>query len=478
VPRARKPKKPVESPKLPRSFDTRALEFTKAAYPRPDGLGTWTEDGVEAARDAQIRGHFREPVILARSLLTEPAIYAAMINRLAPHRALKRKIDCGERLTGTPAAILEEARLNFEGDTSTGLPRGVLADDFARIAMHEVAIDQIHWEPRADGSRMDPYVQAWPMENVDFFEIPPDGSREHGLFAFTAPTQALDENGNTTYLNGGWVRVVHGDGRWIVHAKHADRPWQRGALVALARLWVDQAFGRRDRSNNAASHGDDKWIGTLPEGMLPEDDNGKVMLAELAKLYQPRRAMVVPHGCDVKRHEALGSNWQIFPSLLNGGVQDAQRVLLGQDGTMTNSGGNYIKAWGLFNVRQDIVEGDCTAIGSGVSTGLLRPWSIINFGRWDRLTYAWQMPDADEDARRTSIAALRVQFWADVTSARAAGAVVDQQYFDDLADDYGIRAPTLSPAGPPVAPPASTSSDGPPAVTAHRQPLRAASCGR
>lgn len=417
----------------------------------------------------QVRGRFREPTMLARSLIRDPAIFAAALNRIAPHRGLKRKIGCPLKLTGTAAAILEEARLNFEGDTSSALTPGLLADDFDRLAIHGIAVDQIYWEVRPDGSRMDPFVKPWPMEALDFFEIPPDGTGEPGLFAFTAATKGLDANGNTTYDGGGWIRVVHGDGRWIVHSKNADRPWAKGALVALGELWVELRFGRQYRSRNAESHGDDKWIGTLPPGMMPGDENGKAMLEELAKLYEPRRAMVIPADSTVKRDEALGSNWQIFGGLLGDGTKDAQRILLGQDGSMTNTGGNYVKAWGLFGVRNDIIESDVSTIGAGHATGLIRPWSIINFNRWDMLTYGWLIPDADEDARLGSIATRRAAFWLDVAAAKMNGGKVDQGYFDKLAATYQIDSPPFAEAVA-VAP----ALDHPPAPTAHRQPLLAA----
>jgi hypothetical protein len=172
------------------------------------------------------------------------------------------------------------------------------------------------------------------------------------------------------------------------------------------------------------------------------------MLDEMEALYQARRVAVFPFGSVVTRSEAVSQNWQIFKELLESGAKAAQRVLLGQDGSMTNSGGNYIKSWGLFGVRNDIVESDLSTGGACLATGLIRPWSLINFGRWDRLSYEWMLPDADEDARRASIAERRAAMWADVSAARAAGAVVDQDYVNNLAAEYGISPPRLADATP------------------------------
>ncbi len=427
MPSAKKPRKPVESPRLPRSFDTAALAKTVDTYRHPSGLSEWTRESIYAARDQQVRGRFKSPVNLARSFLTDGDIYAACVNRNAPHRGLPREVRCRAALEGTAAAILAEAAATFGCDTSSSLPAGVIADGFDRVAMHAYGVDQIHWEARSDGSRLDAFVQPFPLESCEYDE------QARCMMAITTE---------------GRVPVIHGDGRWIVHAKHWDRPWRWGALVALGTLWPALAFARRDQGKNSESHGEDKWIGHMPEGVNTGDEQGQAMLTELAKLYDFRRVMVAPHGSTIERNEAKGQNWQIFKEILDSGRKLAQLIMLGQDGSMTNSGGDYIKSWGLFGVRNDIIESDIATVGGAYSTGLLRPWSLINFGRWDRLELAWQMPDADADARRQSIATRRKAFWEDVGLARANGALVDREYITSLAASLGVDAPRLADSAP------------------------------
>jgi hypothetical protein len=453
VPRARKPKKPVESPRLPKTFDRPGLAKTYSTYARPNGLYGWEYPRLIAARDAQVRGMFREPVALARSLRTDPAVFAALLNRQAPHRGLSREIRSGHELQGTASSILAEARATFIPDTSSSLPPGLLADAFDRLALHEIGIDQIHWEPRPDGSRLDAFVTSFPLECVEWDEC---GER---LLAITTE---------------GRIPIVHGDGRWIVYTKSSDRPWAKASLVALAGVWCDIAYARRDRSKNVESHGESKWIGTLGPGIDTDSAAGDAFYNELIKLYDYRRAMVKPYGSEVERSEAAGTNWQIFGAIIDGDTKDIQRILLGQDGTMTNSGGDYIKSWGAFGVRQDIVESDLAAVGACLSTGLLRPWSLMNFGRWDRLEYKWLIPDSDEDTRRASIAERRKALWEDITLARSNGALVDQDYVDELAAQFGVVAPRLAQAVPSNDAADAAPAPAAPNVSAHRFPLRAA----
>lgn len=430
MPRARKPKKPVESPRLPTTFDAAALARLLKTHSRATGLGSWTRESVVAAREAQARGQFRTAVQLGRAILSSPSIFRPWLNRLAPLMGLPRDVTTHAPLVGSAAAILTEARATFAAD-SVALPPGFLLAVDAELAVHELSIGQIQWETRADGSREDAFVSLFDLDAVEWVE------NERKLYAQTTD---------------GRVEIVHGDGRWIVFQRFDDRPWTKAAIIPLATLWSDDMFGRSDRSQNAASHGDDKWIGMLPEGVPIGSDDGTAMLDQLEKLYESRRVMIAPFGSKVERNEAMGQNWQIFKELLGGNGVDAAGILVGQDATTTNTGGNYIKSLFMFGVRNDIVESDLHTIGGCLQTGLLRPWSLRNFGRWDRLEYVWLMPDADADQRVESIATRRKAFWEDLAAARAGGAVVDQAYANAVASAYGIEAPRLA---PPAAPPAA-----------------------
>lgn len=498
MPRRRKPKAAPESPRLPRSFDTLDLAQRYRTHFRTVGLYAWDHEKVVAARDDQARGQFKRPAALVRSMLTERAIYAATINRLAPHRGLPRTITAPGDLRGNAQSILEEALGLFVSRTSVALADGGHADALAGKAFHGLHVEQIVWEPRADGSRDDPFATTWPMEFVEWSMV------DRALIARTTE---------------GDVPIVHGDGRWIVTREHEHEPWMWGAVLPFASLWPETAYGRRDRSSNAESHGDSKFIGYLPEGIDIASPQGDAMLSQMERLYETRRVMLAPAGAKVERNEAMSANWQIFKEIIDSNTKDAQRILLGQDGTMSDSGGNYIKSRTLFGVRNDIVEGDLVARGSAISTGLLRPWSLVNFGRWDRLSFEWVLPDADEDARIESIAQRTRSFSEALRLYRENGFVVDQAAVDRLAESFRVAAPRLadqSPSGaeffayeldggvftinearerkglPPVewggvtlperqaqlaaaAAAAAAPSDRAPAVSAHRTPLRPAS---
>lgn len=462
MPRAKKPRPAPESPKLPRSFDTQALRDGRRRHNnRIQGAGKFSRDAIDSAVESLLRGQFRPAVQVWRAMRKEPVIFSAALNRLAPHRGLRRDVVPPEGVTlpkGTPANILTEARDNFASEESVALRPGVLSDDFERLFAFGCAVDQVTWEGRADGSREDPIVEPWPMEATEWSE------NDRLLVAQTTC---------------GRVPVVHGDGRWVVTAKHATDPWTWGAVIPLATLWPSLFAGRRDEAMSRQSHGDDKWIGKLPPGVSLEDPEAASFLDELERLYDFQRAIAIPNGAEVKRDAAMSNNWQIFKEGRASDAKDAQWVLIGQDGTMTNTGGNYVKAWGMFGVRNDFIESDFGALGAAHSSGLMRPWSIINFGRWDRLSLVWQMPDADEDARRESLAGRYDRLNKIIAEMRSSGLVVDQEAVSKLAKELGLDPPRLAPTAAASAnqPPAETtapagSSDEPATLSINRRALR------
>lgn len=98
----------------------------------------------------------------------------------------------------------------------------------------------------------------------------------------------------------------------------------------------------------------------------------------------------------------------------------------------------------LFGVRDDIVEGDLSALERGIAEGLIQPWCAVNFG--DSTLAPWRkylLPDADEDARRDSLAKRTAAFFDAIKQTKEQGFQADQTYVNTLADEFGVKAPLL-----------------------------------
>lgn len=368
---------------------------------------------------------------------TEPSWYAALLNRIAPHLGLPREICVcpsvsghAAREGGLQARVVEEAHQAFLSDEGSISPE-LTADVNEHLAMHGLAVLQNVWTTREDGSRRDARPEIWPLDAVEWSEV------DSTLWALTT---------------SGREPIVHGDGRWVVVRLHDLEPWTWGAIMPGANLFADRAFAVRDRARNAESHGDSKWIGTMPERVGTKDAEGVAFRKELVELYKARRVMLKPFGSEVERSEAMSQNWQIFREIITSDNGDIARVLLGQEMRGSDSSQRLTLAQ-LYGVRNDIVEADLRGMARAFNTGTIRPWQAVNFGRVDLISgMRWLIPDADEDARRTSMATRMDAFNRHVKDLRDNGFDVTQAFVDDLSRQYGVTTPLLVVRTPPTAP--------------------------
>jgi hypothetical protein len=413
---------PTLATETPEKIDESYVQHTFSAWPNV-GYSSWTLDTVRAARVAQMEGDFTAAAPLGEAMKTDPAIYAALLNRIAPHRGLPREVIAGDRLRA-------EAAETF-GRDGPALEPAVVADSFEMLAQHGLWIGQNHWTPRPDGTRIDVRLKPWPMRAVKL-------NRWSG---------ALE-----AHTTEGYVPITHGDGKWVAVSLHAEQPWQWGAVKSLAISWVSRTGGKRDRNMHAETHALGKIIGTMPEKMAIGDNDGQKFVTALQKLRNFRAGGAFPYGSKVELLEAMAQSWQIFSELFKGENADIAMVYLGQDGTVTNEGGNYIKAAQLFGVRNDLVEGDLGAVARGLNSGVLLPWALLNVGDPELAPeLAWLFPDPDEAERRAQLAAQHKALIDTLAGYQAGGFEVDQGYVDELAASFGVRAPRLAPAASAVA---------------------------
>jgi hypothetical protein len=421
------PSKRAKKTRVASDFDLVRL----AAETRPPkvstGLYAWDLDSIRSARDDQMRGYFERPARLAEATRTDYAIFSAFLNRLAPQRglpiALKPPND-----SARATRVLSEAEALF-GEKGVGIHPDTLTDIDGTLANHGVAFGVNVVTPREDGSRVDFEVKTWPIEFVRW-----DVTRR----AFRTRVEAGVEE-----------TICHGDGRWIVFKMHEHEPWKHGAILSAGMLWADHAFGLRDRSHAGTIRGNGKYIGTLPEGIALEDADGKLtpeaaafvqLMRDLASVESP--VGLKPFGAVLDLIVDNSQGWQIFKEIIDGGDKAADKIYLGRDVTVASAGGDGVKY--LFGVRDDLVEGTCSAISRGLLTGTIEPWAAVNYGDSTLAPYReYLLPDADQDARRKSLAERTKAFYEAIDNAKKNGFDVAQEYVDALAEEFGIKAPKL-----------------------------------
>jgi hypothetical protein len=404
-----------------------------AAETRPpkvsSGCYAWDLDAIRAARDEQMLGRFERPARLVESTRTDYAIFASFLNRLAPQRGLPVTLKAPIE-SARSARIVLEAEALF-GKRGIGITSDTLADIDGTLANHGVAFAVNVVTPREDGSRVDFEVKTWPIEFV----------------RWDAQCRAYKTRVDGC---GAEETICHGDGRWIVFQEHEYEPFKYGAIIALAMLWADHAYGVRDRAKSSTAHGNAKWVGALPEGVpLRDDESGKLtpeaeafiqLLRDVASAEMP--VGVKPFGSTIDFIVNNSTQWQIFKEIIDSGERAADRIYLGHDIAMTSAGGDTVGY--LFGVRNDIVEGALRAIERGLREGTLEPWAAINFGDSTLAPErVYLMPDEDEDARRKSIGERTNAFYEAIERAKANGFDINQLYVERVAAEFGIIAPTL-----------------------------------
>lgn len=391
------------------------------------GNYAWDLTSIRAARDAQMFGRFRMAARLAEATRTDYAIFASFLNRLAPQRGLPIKLEAANE-TARALRVRDEAEALF-GRRGVGIHPDTLADIDGTLANHGVAFAVNVATPRDDGSRVDFEMKSWPIEFVYWDPV----RREY-----------------RTQVDGFAEEMIcHGDGRWVVFQQDEWEPWKHGAILPVAMLWADHAFGVRDRAKASTAHGNAKVVGTLPTGISLQAADGK-LTPEAQAFLELLRAIasadtpvgLKPFGATLDYIVNNSTAWQIFKEIIDSGDKAADRVYLGTPVTAQAAGGDAVSY--LFGVRNDIVEGSLKAIERGIRTGVLEPWTAINFGDSTLCpNRCYLMPDPDEDARRKSLAERTNAFYAAVKAAKDNNFVVDQPYVTALASDFGIAAPAL-----------------------------------
>jgi len=419
------PSKRAKKTRTASEFDLVALAAERRAPKVSTGCYAWDLDAIRLARDEQMLGRFERPARLVEATRTDYAIFASFLNRLAPQRGLPVEIEPAPGARGKKIATEAEALFGKRG---IGITRDTLADIDGCLANHGVAFATNTVTPRDDGSRVDFEVKYWPIEFVRW---------DPSARAFK------------TRVEGGFEETIcHGDGRWVVFQEFEYEPWKHGAILALALVWADHAFGVRDRAKSSSAHGNAKFVGTLPEGiplknetggLTPEGEAFLQLLRDVASSDMP--VGIKPFGATLDYIFNNSTQWQIFKEIIDSGDKAADRVYLGEEGA-ESIGGDMVAY--IFNVRNDIVEGSLRTIERGLREGTLEPWAAINFGDSSLAPErAYLLPDADEDARRKSLAERTNAFHEAIERAKKNGFEITQEYVNDLAKKFDVVTPTL-----------------------------------
>jgi hypothetical protein len=417
-------------------FDAKRLSRA-LAVPKGTGISltSWTLEQIFAARDAQLRGDFRQPARMAESMRTDDALAPALENRLAPQRCIPVEIvpAAGARglpIAGEAAALFGPSGIAISPDTSASI--------HACLTNHDVAFAHCTPVPREDGTRIDYTASAWPIENVRW--DPYDRCFKTRVDPSTDETAV-----------GGEVPIVHGDGRWVIFQRFEIDPFKHATLLAAALIWARHAYGIRDWAKSSVAHGNVKMIGEMPAGVALQDADGDT--ADATALIELMRDMVSadspvgirPAGSKTEFVANGSPAWQVFNELVKNAESAAARLYLGTDAVMGSKGGAPgVDVQAMFGVAATKVQGDLACLSRGWQTGLIEPWCALNFGDSSLApTRRYMLPDADADAEVASRGTRHTAFFEHIERARAGGFEITQAYVEKIAAQYDVEPPVL-----------------------------------
>lgn len=423
--------------------------FAQVRHPTTSsGVYSWSLPAIMAARDAQLQGKFKLPARMAESMRTDDALFVAKKNRLAPQQAIGYELKAAQVDGGD--IVAEEAAPLF-GPGGTAIRPSTLNNIHCCLADHGFAVGYNVLTPRADGSRVDIELRAWPIEHVEW-----------------DPTQR--QLTTYTYDDPRRIPIVHGDGRWVVFANYDIEPWKQDACILPAAIvWARHAYAARDWSKGSAAYGNTKVIGTLGQGVDLQDsetgdltDEAASFVALLHELFEGDAPYgIKPYGSEIKFESSGGTAWQVWDALMTNAEKAAARIYLGTDGVLGSVGGAPgVDIQALFGVATTIVQGDLACIERGIKTGTIDVWAAINYGT--SAVAPWRkylIPDADADSVRESFGKRMDAFNRAVKETRDNGFAVNQELIDMLATRYDVPAPVLVQVSGPVAAPAPGSAD-------------------
>ncbi len=388
----------------------------------------WTLEQIIGARDAQLRGDFKQAVALAKAMGSDDAIFTARRNRSAPQMAL------GTRLVPAPGARGE--RVAAKAARSVHVSRKTTHTIAVTLADHGLAIGYNDHEPSEDGTRIDYRLKHWPLEHVKW--------NPHLRTLETRVEQG-----------GAVVPIVHGDGRWTVFSAYEEDPWaQDAAVLPGAFVWGIHANGLTDWASSSLSHGLAKIVGQLPGGVALLNADGTLTAEAQAYLSMLQAiasggsaAGLAPPGSETDFLANSSTAWQVFSELITSREKAAARIYLGTDAILGSVGGAPgIDIAALFAMATTILQGDLEVLESGLRTGVYEPWAAANEGDSSHApTLRYNQPDPDAKAKSEENAGKRKRLADTIRDMKDTGMLVDQSTVDKLAAEMGVDpAPTLA----------------------------------
>lgn len=376
----------------------------------------WTVAGVRGALCTHTAGIFDQSAQLADSILGDDRVQATLNSRMSGL--------FGREVRHRPANDSSAAREVLDAWVDCAWP--VLAGDSALIECHTYQI-LMGWTPAQllwqDGEYMLPHLR--------FFH--PRYSYYHWtLRKYIALT-----------LDGQKV-IYPGDGQWVLHApKGIYRGWMWGAIRAIAEPWLLRHFAFRDMARYSERSGMPIIKAKVPA--VADQKQRDAFMAAISSIGTETAVMLNQgvdgiNNYDVDLLEVMGTNWEIFPGLVDRCDMSIVLALLFQNLTTEVKGGSFAATEAHMDIRQNGIESDNTGWRTTLRQQVARPFAYLNFGDADLAPVTdWDVEPVEDKKEK---AARFYSFGQSVQILRQAGVQFDDEdALRKMARDIGVKLP-------------------------------------
>ncbi len=224
-----------------------------------------------------------------------------------------------------------------------------------------------------------------------------------------------------------------------------------GAIVCLGDEVLAGKLTQEARNGWLDFFGRPKLYATLPEKVPTQGEAGEAFAQAVETIYGPDGRGVLPYGSKLDAVSLTGQGTKAFQDALLDVIIHIYMVLTGSAGTIgsggpTGAGPYQPQKGGPWNVRHDLIARPTIAFVRAINQGHVAPYCDMNYadqiraakraGTWVYPTLRIPIPAPDRDERIASDITRQKALSDQVMADKAAGAAMDQERVQKLAERF------------------------------------------
>ncbi len=325
-------------------------------------------DSIDRILSALENGNIREAAMLCSSIMRDDRIKGVLGQRIgallgrclefkpADTRAKSRKI--AELLGGTD---------DEPGQWAHIFPAPMLEQIMQWGIMLNISVSEIVWYTDDTGQQL-PRLKPWHPQHVTWDW----NTRSFWIQTSTGRIELPQID-----------KVPHSDGRWFIHTPAGyQNAWLGGAILQLARLFLERGWSKRDWVKQSEKHGQPIDKVTVPSTASPEAKRTffrKVVNRGSDTAVMVEQGAKDEPGYDFGLVEATARTWEVFQKLKETLDKDITVLINGQTMSTEGQGGLGSTEKPGEAVRLDVLRRDAT-LADGLYNQVVYWWALYNHG--------------------------------------------------------------------------------------------------